>query len=203
MSNFPTPTTELDAVNTLLQSIGESKVLDLETDLEEVTVARDTIREVSLDVQTWGWTFNTENSLLEVEQGTGFIRIPQNTLSVDALDPYRNITQRGGALYDVDNNTYVFCQPVKCRLVISLPFDCLPQHAKQYIMARAGRRYAERFLGADNYTAFSQSYEAECTRLFKRIEGRHGDYNILTGSADSQRILDRYPRSRRRGPFGR
>lgn len=203
MSDVPLPTTLLDAVNGLLQSIGESKVLELTEELEEVVVARDTIREVILDVLTWGWTFNTEDSLLELEQGTGYILVPANTLSVDPLDAYLKVTQRGRALYDLANNTFVFNSPLKCRLVLSMDFECLPQHARQYIYARAGRRFTERFLGADTYTRFSQVYEQECERLFKRIEGRHGDYNILTGSAASQRILDRYPRSRRRGPFGR
>lgn len=203
MADYPLPSTELDAVNELLQAIGESKVLSVDEDLLEVITARDMLRAVNLEICTWGWTFNTEDCLMEVEQGTGFIRLPENILSVDAVDPYHRVVQRGGALYDVDRNTFVFCNAVRCRLVMSVPFECLPQHAKLYVMARAGRRFTERFLGADNYSQFSQVYEAEITRLFRRIEGRHGDYNILTGSAASQRILDRYPRSRRRGPFGR
>lgn len=203
MSDAPLPTSLLDAVNGMLQAIGETKVLELTEELEEVVVAQDTIREVLVDVLAWGWTFNTEDSLLELEQGTGYIRVPANTLSVDPLDPYIRVTQRGLALYDLENNTYVFTAPVKCRLVLSLDFDSLPQHARQYVYARAGRRFTERFLGADTYTRFSQVYEQECERLFKRIEGRHGDYNILTGSTAAQRILDRFPRSRRRGPFGR
>lgn len=197
------PVTLLDAVNTLLQSIGESKVLEITDDLEEVVVARDTLNEVSLEVQSHGWTFNTEDILMEVGTATQRIVLPENTLSVDPVDPYRKVVQRGRYLYDVSNNTYDFTCPIRVTLVSALDFDCLPQHARQYIMARAGRRYTERFLGADAYTKFSQQYEFECQRLFKRIEGRHGDYNILTGNNASNRILDRYPRSRRASPLGR
>lgn len=203
MSLITAPMTLLEAVNVMLQSIGESKVDELTEDLEEVTVAVDTIREASLEVQSHGWTFNTEDILMELETGTGKIIVPDNTLSIDPVDPYVRVTQRGRYLYDIANNSYVFCNPVRCTLVSCLDYDCLPQHARQFILARAGRRYTERFLGAETYTKFSQQYEFECQRLFKRIEGRHGDYNILTGNNASNRILDRYPRSRRVSSLGR
>lgn len=202
MADYLLSTSLLDAVNTLLQSVGETRVEDVESDLEEVIVARDTLNEVVLEHLTWGWTFNTDVVSLEPEVGTGRITLPANTLSVDAVDPHYAVVQRGNCLYDVAGNTFVFKCPVRCKLVSALDFECLPQHSKQYVLARAGRRYTERFLGADTYTRFSQIYEQECERLFKRIEGRHGDYNILTGSNSTVRVLDRYPRSRRsRGIF--
>lgn len=197
MADYPYTSSLLDAVNTLLQSIGESRVEDTESDLEEVIVARDTINEVVLEHLTWGWTFNSEIVSLEPEVGLDRITLPANTLSVDAVDTCFNVVQRGNCLYDVLNNTFEFKCPVRCTLVSSLDFDCLPQHSKQYVIARAGRRFSERFLGADTYTRFSQIYEKECERLFKRIEGRHGDYNILKGAESSRRVLDRSPRSRR------
>lgn len=202
MADYPHSTSLLDAVNTLLQSIGETRVEDTEAELEEVIVARDTINEVVLEHLTWGWTFNSEIVSLEPELGTNRITLPENTLSVDAVDPSFRVVQRGNCLYDVRNNTFEFHCPVRCTLVSALDFECLPQHSKQYVLARAGRRFTERFLGADTYTRFSQIYEQECERLFKRIEGRHGDYNILRGSDSTVRVLDRYPRSRRsRGIF--
>lgn len=197
MADYPNTTSLLDAVNTLLQSIGESRVEDTESDLEEVIVARDTINETVLEHLTWGWTFNSEVVSLEPEVGINRITLPANTLSVDAADPSFKVVQRGNCLYDVCNNTFEFTCPVRCTLVSSLDFECLPQHSKQYVLARAGRRFTERFLGAETYTRFSQMYEQECLRLFKRIEGRHGDYNILRGNANTSRVLDRSPRSRR------
>lgn len=198
MADYLMSTSLLDAVNTLLQSIGESRVEDVEVDLEEVTVARDTLNEVILEVLGWGWTFNSETVRMEPEVGTNRITLPLNTLSVDASAANYSVTQRGIYLYDVERNSYEFTQSVECTLVSALPFDALPHHAKQYVTARAGRRFSERFLGAETYTRFSQIYEKECERLFKRIEGRHGDYNILTGSRGVVRVLDRYPRSRGR-----
>ena len=57
-----TPTTQLDAVNTMLMTIGESPVSSLTGSVGvDVVEAKQTLNTVMKAVQTGGWVFNTEH----------------------------------------------------------------------------------------------------------------------------------------------
>lgn len=193
----PLPTTKLEAVNLMLYEIGEAGVDALDSDLEEVRTALTMLDNTLITVLMKGWSFNTEYTTLEPAVSTGSVEVPATTLQVDAANPYEAVAQRGKYLYDVANKTFVFQRPVKVKLVLSLDFDDLPMHAKAFVLARAGRKFGERFLGAQNTSAFSQQHELETQQAFNQVEARVADHNILTGSSASQRILNRRPRSRR------
>ena len=58
--------TELEAVNTVLATIGEAGVTRLSDDISQVTdqaMAQRTLREVSRDVQSEAWSWNTDESV--------------------------------------------------------------------------------------------------------------------------------------------
>ena len=60
----PTKMTELEAVNVLLTTIGEAPVNTLTgNQVTDVTIARQVLNEVSREVQSQGWYFNTENGV--------------------------------------------------------------------------------------------------------------------------------------------
>jgi len=52
--------TELDAVNSILMSVGESPVNTLDTQSPEVVIAQSTLRQVCREIQSEGWSYNTE-----------------------------------------------------------------------------------------------------------------------------------------------
>ena len=52
--------TELDAVNSVLMSVGESPVNTLSTQSPEVSIAQNTLRQIAREVLAEGWVFNTE-----------------------------------------------------------------------------------------------------------------------------------------------
>ena len=52
--------TELDAVNQILSSVGQAPVTTLDLQNPEVAIVLTTLREVSKQVQSEGWTFNLE-----------------------------------------------------------------------------------------------------------------------------------------------
>lgn len=54
------PTTELEAVNAMLSAIGESPVSDLAGTQADLAMALNTLRNVTREVQTMRWKFNTE-----------------------------------------------------------------------------------------------------------------------------------------------
>jgi hypothetical protein len=54
-------TTELEAVNAMLATIGESPIADVDTATQaDATIAINTLRDVVREVQSMGWKFNTE-----------------------------------------------------------------------------------------------------------------------------------------------
>ena len=61
MTTQITPTTELQAVNTMLSAIGEAPVNSISgTNNVDVSVAKNILDETSLSIQSEGWNFNTE-----------------------------------------------------------------------------------------------------------------------------------------------
>ena len=52
--------TELDAINSILMSVGESPVNTLDVQSPEVAIAQKTLQQVCREVLAEGWVFNTE-----------------------------------------------------------------------------------------------------------------------------------------------
>ena len=60
----PTSMTELEAVNVLLTTIGETPVNTLTgNQVTDVTIAKQVLNEISREVQAQGWHFNTEDGV--------------------------------------------------------------------------------------------------------------------------------------------
>lgn len=187
-------TSELDAINTMLDCIGEAPVSSLEVSgLGDVAKAKQALDEVSREVQTDGWDFNTDAGYTLPIDGNGFVLLAPNMLGVDTDGPDkgRRVTQRGNRMYDKDTRSFIFTQGISCEIVWLFPFDELPQHARQYIMIRAARRFTARNLGSEALHRFSETDELAALALLKDKEADQGDYNMLTGSMSVASALDR------------
>lgn len=188
------PTTELEAVNALLEHIGEAPVASL-TDLAlDAGSALNTLRRVSREVQGKGWHWNTTYRKLTAD-GNGEFILPTNTITVDTVGTsYQiNVTQRGGKLYDRRpfKNTTVFDETeLQVKLVELLDFTDLPEPARQYIYIRAARQFQEFNLGAQSISAFSQDDEMHAQASVMDDEMSAGDYNFIESEA---RTLARFP----------
>ena len=105
---FPTyaVSTELDAVNQILSSVGQAPVTTLDLQNPEVFMTVNTIRECSRQIQLEGWTYNTErNYPLQPDATTSKIAIPPGVLTIDSnrkthSDTY-DLVMRNGFLYDL------------------------------------------------------------------------------------------------------
>ena len=188
-------TTELDAVNIMLGTIGESPInsLDAATGVVDAVTARSILAEVSVQVQEEGWHFNTDYEFDLTPDTSGFIYVPSNAIEVDT-SPYSrdyDVAIRGNKLYDRGNKTYVFTQPLKADLTILLEFNELPQAARHYITIRAARVFQQRVVGSDTLNGFTQQDEARALRAMRRYEARTADYNILTSNYSVMRVIDR------------
>jgi hypothetical protein len=189
-----TPTTELEAVNILLGTIGEAPVNTLEsTGLVDVAAAKQLLAEVSREIQTKGWDFNSETDypLPRAEDGT--ITVPTNTLRVDTTRAFKQykVVQRGTRLYDKAKHSYVFDKTLMAEIIFLLPFTELPEAARYYITIRAARRFQDRYLPSTLEHSFTEADEMAAMTTFKEAEGDTGDYNMFNGSYSVASILER------------
>jgi hypothetical protein len=190
----PTLTTELEAINTMLDCIGESPISSLEVSgLVEVAKAKAILNEVSLAVQTTGWHFNSEHRYPLVRDLDGYINAPRNAIQVDISEAQSDIeiTQRGLRLYDKKNHTFMFTKDLLADIVLYLPWDDLPQAARRYIMIRAARVFQTRELGSESLHKFSEAEEFMAHSDLRAAEGETGNYNMFNGSWSVASILDR------------
>ena len=190
-------TSELDAVNIMLGTIGESPInsLDAATGVVDAVTARAILSEVSVQVQEEGWHFNTEYEfILTPSLDSKEIYVPANAIEVDASAYDRNdidVAIRGNRLYDRKNKTFQFLQDIKADLTLLLEFNELPQAARHYITVRAARVFQQRVIGSDTLGSFTEKDEARALRSMRRYESKTADYNILTGNYSVMRTIDR------------
>ena len=189
-------TTEIEAINIMLSTIGESPVNSLYEvhGVVDAVVAKSVLKEVSTAVQEEGWHFNIEkNFTLTPDSVNKEITIPYNCIQCDASgqDSERDVCVRDTRLYDRDNHTYVFDYPVTVDMVLVLPFDELPQAARHYITIRAARVYQQRVVGSETLGNFTEKDEARARAGLRKFEADTADYNILKGNWSVMRVLER------------
>jgi len=188
------PTTELEAINTMLSTIGEAPVNTVEDNgIVDAVIARQILRSTSREVQSRGWHFNTEKGFLLTPDSEGFITLPPTVLRADTVDESQNIdvVLRGKRLYDRRNHTFKFDKPIRTDVVILLPFDELPEVAREYITIRAARIFQERVVGSDLLSSFSKNDEVRALVALQEMEADTADYNILTDNYSVARVLSR------------
>ncbi len=196
MTTVLTPTSELEAINTILSVIGESPISTLSeiSSVADAVTAKSTLSEVSRQVQTKGWHFNTEKDFeLSPDVFSKEITIPSNALRVDSSGDSRetDVVQRGQRLYNRMTHTFQFDKSLKCEIVVLLPFDQLPQAARHYVTIKAARVFQSRTVGSDALYQFTSLDERDALLDLKRNEGITGDYNILTSNPTVFRSLIR------------
>jgi hypothetical protein len=194
MTDLLTPTSELEAINLMLDVIGEAPVNTVEnTGLIDVTTARQILKHTSREVQLIGWHWNTEKAFTLSPNVDVEVPLPANTLKVDSVYPDQTIdvVQRGSRLYDRENHTYAIGRSVKTDLVVFLAFEELPEAARSYITIRAARVFQERRTGSELVYQFNKSDELRAMAALHNAEADTADYNILSGSESVAGVLRR------------
>lgn len=187
-------TTELDAINIMLGTIGESPINSLEaaSGVSDAVIARQILNEVLVQVQEEGWHFNIEkNFVLTPAIPSKEIFVPENCIEVDAEDKNIDVAVRGNRLYDRTNHTFEFASAIKCNIVLLLPFADLPQAARHYVTIRAARVFQQRVVGSQTLGVFTEKDELRARIALSRYDSKTADYNILTGNYSVMRVIDR------------
>ena len=195
---FPTyaVSTELDAVNQILSSVGQAPVTTLDLQNPEVSIVLNTLREVNKQVQAEGWIYNTEREYELVPDSTSKeIGYPSNMLQIDTnVEAHRNeydVVRRNGKLYDRLHHTYEFTENVKADVVWLFDFTDIPPAIQAYITARAARMCAVKMVGDRELQALLQEQEMMTRAAAIEYECNQGDYSMF-GFQDGKHYYNSY-----------
>jgi len=181
-----TRTTELEAVNTMLSTIGEAPLSSLSGVLPvDGTIAKNVLDEICREVQSQGWHYNTHYKATLSRDNTNKIPVANNVLRVE-LDPYKyskasyDIVQRNNYLYNLAKNTDIFDRDFEdVTIVYLLNFPDVTEQCKRYITIRSARVFHDRTLGATTLHKFSKEDELRALAVAKQSEASTGDYTIF------------------------
>ena len=181
--------TERDAVNSILMSVGESPVNTLTVQSPEVAIAQKTLRQVCREVQAEGWSYNTENEYpIDLDTNNQCI-VPNNVLQIDLnifqhgkdFDIVRRSDSGVMKVYDKKGHTFTFknCEKLYFDIIWMIDFEDLPQPFKDYITARASRIASNRMVNNPTSSKLLETDEAGLRALALEYETKQGDYNIF------------------------
>jgi len=178
-----------DAVNIGLRYIGETPVppgVDIDTlnPLHEAVIIKDILQEVSEELQSQGWWFNKEEWTFQPDT-SNHIGIPPDVLSLKVNG--KDIIQRGGSLYDRENKTYLFTQPVTADVIWRWDFEDLPKTFASYV-TYMGAKQAQVFLNGDEFV--DRDLEKQIGYALIKVEKEHlrnSKYNLVKNT----RVVDR------------
>ena len=187
--------TELDAINRMLAVIGEAPIDSLSSiQVNEITdsaLARRTLAEVNRDVQSEGWSWNTDESVEIGATAQDEFVLPSDTLQAQ-FSPAQysdcQYVQRGLKIWDRQKQTYKFADDVGGQLYISqlirqLDWDQLPHQAQEYISIRAARIYSDRFTNSTVIFSYTSGDETYARGMLIRSEQNNLNNNLLWGNA--------------------
>jgi len=184
MSVTPTQTTELSAINSMLQSIGERPLQNLSsTQRLDVHRATSALNETNVIVQTRGWWFNNEVKVLITPNGDGEYMIDADVVKVD---PYYssvwNFVQRGRLLWDTvahtftDNTADLYVNQVRI-----ITFDDCPETFKAYT----------RTVGSPTLFEFTEKDTNEAYLFLQQEEMDNEDINLTYAPGTRDAVYDR------------
>ena len=189
-------TTELEAINIMLAAIGEAPVNSLTGLLPvDARTAQNTFTEINKEVQSEGWSFNTEIDVTLTRDGSNQISLPANVLRVDAnihQHPTIDPIQRGLKLYDRQNNKYEFDEDLICTVVYFRDFNEITEQARRYINIKAARVFVDRLIGDQGLRTYTQEDETRARAILTESDYANADHNLLRGDPSLTSIFDTY-----------
>ena len=192
--------TKLEAVNLMLDSIGESPVSSLSSGLADAETAERIFNQVDKDVQAVGWHVNRDRKYKLTRDADNKFPIPSDTLSIDTVQEHKyiNVVNRGGFLYDIKNQSLLWNSAndndysyLYVDVVMKQDFADLTYTLQRYIAARAAREFQESVMSSVSLDAFTRRKEAETYAALLQDEAEREDANVLTDNKFTYKITRR------------
>lgn len=180
--------TKLDAVNIVLNSIGESPVSSLTSGLPDAEAAEAKLDETIKEVLAKGWQQNLEQGIVMNRNKDGEIIVPRQYLRVDTVgkDQTLNVVirkQNGKRkLFNLSAYSFKFDRDVSVDAIIEIEFDALLFELQNYIAYRAARKFQESSMGSQALDSFAVRQEQEAFVALQDAEAEGEDSNILRDS---------------------
>lgn len=175
-----TPSSELDAVNEILSSIGSSPVSTLEDDLNiDVINAKRILNGVSREVQSRGYAFNIRTDVtLKPDAFESTVPCPESYIKWFSTD--YQLIRRSGYFFDLANQTNQFKDGITLdELIVQEDFESLPEPVRKYVTARAARLFQARFLSSPDIGQELLQSESEAYADLIDYELVSGNYNVF------------------------
>lgn len=163
------PTTELEAVNMMLNYIGDPPVNSLD-DIEETeaAVAYRLLNQTSREVQSHGHPWNTFFMEL-VPDESGTMTVPADALKAVCSD--LRYMAMGGKVYDRQENTFTLTKlKLKFEIVRYLDWESLPEAARNFILLSASRLFMENAVGSSDMVNMIAEQLAVADRELKELD---------------------------------
>ena len=188
-----TVTSKLEAINVMLTAIGESPVNTITSSTTtDVSIAVQILDNVSREIQSVGWHFNTDVNYKLAKNTSNQIVLPSNCLRVDNTheDADLDLVERNRKLWDIKNHTYTITKDIKVNITWLLEFTEIPETARRYITIRAARIFQDRMLASETLHRFHQVDEIQALASLKEHEGDTRDHSIFDNYS-TYRVIDR------------
>lgn len=180
---------KLEAVNIILDSIGETPVSSLESGLPDAEAAETKLNEIHKTVLSKGWHQNTEKNLKLMPDTDSHVRVPTTYLRIDTTRSSKatNVSVRRlnnqAMLYDVINQSYEFTNDLYCDVILLLEFEDLTLELSNYIAYRTARKFQEAQMQSVALDNFTVRAEMEAYAALMDSECENEDSNILLDNA--------------------
>ena len=173
--------TELDGVNRILASSGDSPVLTLEGSYLQANLAQEELSKASQALQGDGWYFNEEEDVeLTPDINDKQITLPSNC--IEAIAKHYNggkVIQRGNKLYNRTDRTYEFTENVTADLLYVLEWDLLPQVAREVAILQAAMSFISNFVGDGDLLKVVAGKLTNATEKLENADAQSRNINML------------------------
>ena len=177
----PAAMTELDAVNMMLEAIGELPVASLiGPAVDDVGIAVNSLKQSLRLILSKGKSFNTDYGFVLSPDVGGFISVPIDAISIDADSDERECVMRGSKLWDSVNNTYVWTLPLSCTIIRYMAFEDLPPTVREFVALSACRVFLQKRLPNPTLDAMLAQQQQEALIVLGEDELSQGDWSMLT-----------------------
>jgi hypothetical protein len=192
---------ELRAVNQVLAAIGQAPVTTLVDQTNpDVAIVSNTLDQASREVQSEGWTFNKEFNLTitpdinqEIKWSDAMIELDLSNAPEYLQRSNYNTVKREGKLYDRQNHTFKFPQPIKCDVTWLFNWEDIPIPIQDLIVSKAATKCSMHLVGDPNQYQALQQQEGFCRAYAMEYECNQGDYSFFGAPRDGTDYIPYQP----------
>lgn len=176
-----TALTELEAVNKIIGTIGESPIdtLDGMTDDDAINALR-ILRDINRQEQARGWSFNrVPRYTLYPDKTTKKIKWNNNFLFIKSYYPFMKLIHSGDYVKNLFSDSFIFEHPVDVEIVLHVPFEELPDPMRNYIIAKACYVFQNNYFGDESLIKTTQMQVQEAWQFLQEYEIDNNNFSML------------------------